>query len=686
MYIWMMSVNGITTYGRTWNHLRWFLDVLRTTLDLSNSRRCMVYVHNLSYEFQFLKRQLNISEVFARRKRHPIKALINDCFEFRCSYFLSGLSLEKVAENITSVKIEKQLGKLDYTKIRHSKTELTQDELKYCEYDVLILHYFIKEEIKKNDNNITKIPLTKTGYVRRYVRDWIKKNTNYRDYHKMIVNESPDEQLFILLYKAFAGGYTHANAFNANKLLFNVGSFDESSAYPAVMLSEMFPRGKFIKRECPMTYKTFCSYLKSFACVFEIKLKNVKSISPHHTLSISKCIDINAKNENRAIVDNGRIVNAKEIVTYMTDVDYKTFKLFYKVQDEETDIEILQMYTTRYGYLPKPLIECILNMYEDKTKLKDIEEKVEEYFVIKGMFNGIYGMCVTNPVMDEIIYDQEEDWFKERPDISTALHKVYNNMNTFLSYQWGVWVTAHARYNLLSTLVKTGYDGVYCDTDSIKLLNVEKHKHIFEEYNVKIVEKLKLMCNYYALDTAKLNPEDIYGNKRMIGIWEHECDYLLFKTLGAKRYAYEMISKGEQIFQMTVSGIPKVKVKYGDDGEPIKEEDKYTPIEYVRTHGGFDFFNDDMLIPAEYSRKLTHTYCDGYFSEIVTDYNQVQCRVEEYSFINLEKQDYNMSLSEEYVNYLLGIMCAEDKIEASVRPELRINKLQVEFDDHDIIG
>lgn len=39
----------------------------------------------------------------------------------------------------------------------------------------------------------------------------------------------------------------------------------------------------------------------------------------------------------------------------------------------------------------------------------------------------------------------------------------------FLSFSWGVWVTAHARNNLLQNLIKFDEYIVYSDTDSLKL-------------------------------------------------------------------------------------------------------------------------------------------------------------------------------------------------------------------------
>ena len=108
--------------------------------------------------------------------------------------------------------------------------------------------------------------------------------------------------------------------------------------------------------------------------------------------------------------------------------------------------------------------------------------------VSKGMVNGIYGMMVTNPLNDEIIYEEEE-WSKERPDILSALSKAYNSINQFLCYQWGVWITAWARYELLKGVFEINEDVIYCDTDSIKFVNLQKHDKYITDYNQYIKEE-----------------------------------------------------------------------------------------------------------------------------------------------------------------------------------------------------
>lgn len=669
MYIWMMGINGTVVYGRTWSEFRWFLDELAIKLHLDYYNRIIVYVHNLSYEFQFLIGNVELNEIFARKKRHPIKALVNNAFEFKCSYFLSGMSLAKTAENLTSVKIEKQIGKLDYRKIRHSKTVLTDEEKQYCEYDIKIIHYFILEEIAKNKNDITKIPLTKTGYVRQYCRTYIKQNTNYKYYREHIVKEAPfDEELFILLNKAFAGGYTHANCDYVYLKIPDVHSIDFTSSYPAQMVAHKYPRGKFHK--CEITSKEqFYSMVEKFACVFEIRFTNVKSKTSHHILSSSKCA-YGTNSKFNAIIDNGRLVKSDEVYTYMTDIDFKTFCKFYSFDD----FGVTNFWFTNYDYLPKPLIECILKFYSDKTTLKGIIDKVVEYLVSKGMVNGIYGMCVTNPVNDEILFEDEE-WDKDRPAISSALFKAYNSINQFLCYQWGVWVTAWARYELLSGVLAINEDVIYCDTDSIKFVNLQSHTEYIENFNVYMKDMLIKTCEHYSLDTNLLHPKDIKNKEHWLGIWEYEGKYDLFKTLGSKRY---MTQKHGRI-KLTVSGLSTHYIPKEEWNEETTEEDKMTPTQYIIDNGGFDFFNHEMEIPKEYSKRLTHTYVDTepYRCEL-TDYNGVKAVVSEYHYIHLEPSTFSLKMSDEFIEFLLGVDDENMASEREKRPELQIVKLQKE--------
>jgi len=55
MYQWQFCVNDNVVFGRTWEEYRIFLDRIREFMALTENRKLVVYVHNLAFEFQFMK-------------------------------------------------------------------------------------------------------------------------------------------------------------------------------------------------------------------------------------------------------------------------------------------------------------------------------------------------------------------------------------------------------------------------------------------------------------------------------------------------------------------------------------------------------------------------------------------------------------------------------------------------------
>ena len=93
------------------------------------------------------------------------------------------------------------VGDLDYSLLRHAGTPISDKELKYSENDVRVVMAYIQESIE-NCGDITRIPLTKTGYVRAYCRnacmyDGSHKNNvfKYMQYRRLMcsLQLSPDE-------------------------------------------------------------------------------------------------------------------------------------------------------------------------------------------------------------------------------------------------------------------------------------------------------------------------------------------------------------------------------------------------------------------------------------------------------------------------------------------------------------
>ena len=81
-------------------------------------------------------------------------------------------------------------------------------------------------------------------------------------------------------------------------------------------------------------------------------------------------------------------------------------------------------------------------------------------------------MTVTNTVRVKVLYDHNSKLWSEEPISNEEILDILEDdkKKSFLSFSWGVWVTAYARNNLLRNLCKLDEYVIYADTDSLKLL------------------------------------------------------------------------------------------------------------------------------------------------------------------------------------------------------------------------
>lgn len=170
MYIWAFGLLGRVIVGRTWEEFVRCVETISLEMRLSSEQRIVVYVHNMDFDFQFFRKWLSWGKVFSLEERKPVYAVSTLGIEFRCSYKLSGYSLETVGKNLRKFPVKKLTGDLDYSVARHSKTPLSTQELAYVINDAKVVMAYIAECILE-EGSITRIPLTKTGYVRRFVRE-----------------------------------------------------------------------------------------------------------------------------------------------------------------------------------------------------------------------------------------------------------------------------------------------------------------------------------------------------------------------------------------------------------------------------------------------------------------------------------------------------------------------------------
>ena len=608
MYVWQFAfTKDFIVIGRTW--LEFFVFLERLEKCLNKNEYLVIYVHNLSFEFQFLKGVLDFKpeNVFAVDSRKILTARVNDHFEFRCSYLLSNMSLSEFTENM-NVEHKKQSGEeFDYSKQRFPWTKLTEKELKYCIHDVIGLVEALEVLMDSDNDNLYTVPMTSTGYVRRDMKAAMK-NLHYK-YWQML---QPSLSTYTMLRAAFRGGNTHANRWyvgDSNSLSrifdnYGVYTFDISSSYPAVMLNGLFPVTDFKIVDTP-TFEKFTVLRnkennghKKFAMLIEIKLANLRlkhsewgvPYLSKDKCKVTKYID-GSKIHDTGVYDNGRILQAAELTTTITDIDYEIIEKEY----DFNVVEISQLQIAKYGYLPECIKDVVRKYFKLKTELKqdkkdkDYDETQEVFYIkAKNKLNACYGLFATNPVRaiielcaltdndDNVIHDfcgkECQTFSRINPDlnaIESQLDELYKR--PVFPYQWGVWVTALARMQLEKgiDLVYKHYDPcncyfVYCDTDSVKYVDTYK-KVDWSELNNSIRE-MSLKNGGVAKNKN--------GKEFVLGVYEFDGYAKRFRTMGAKRYAYIDDKDGLHI---TIAGVGKEK--------GAKELEKM---------GGLNAFKDDM--------------------------------------------------------------------------------------------
>lgn len=644
MYIWMFSIDDKMIIGRSWDEFIYLCDRLVKHFSLHwKFRRMIVYVHHLGFEFQWFCKLFTWHKVFALDERIPLSALTESGIEFRCSYRLSGYSLEKTGENLTKYKVEKMSGDLDYDKIRlpadpvtgFAGTPLTSVELGYCLNDVRVVSAYIRERIE-SDGGITHIPLTKTGYVRKYCREHIyndNESKGYKEYRDLVLKLTMEPEEYIINREGFQGGFVHANAFMVGKTLHDMWSIDYCSKYPSTMVCKMFPMGKGVKVHI-VDREDFDARIRDYLCIFRVRFTGIHSkILFENYISGSKCR--NAKNMK---LNNGRVISADYLETTITNLDWEIIQECYEIEK----VEIGDFYQYKKGYLPTEFVKCILEFYRIKTTLKNVENKEAEYLQGKENLNSLYGCSVTSIVRSMVTYSQDlEDtepvgWTSRDPILAEEIEKYNRSKGRFLFYPWGVFVTAWSRYDLWkSAILKIRDDYVYSDTDSVKFIHPEKHKHVIDEFNNQVCKDMLKAMRYHKLDPALIVPKTIDGTPKPLGIFEIDGKYKRFKTLGAKRYLVDDVKKG---LNLTVAGLPKK-----------------TGVKYLKHFKDpFKAFRNELSIPETESGKQTATYIDYETSGIISDYMGNVGHYTEMSSLHLEAASYSLDMHD-YSNYILGL-------------------------------
>lgn len=606
MYHWQFCIGYRVVFGRTWKEFKKMLSAIIKNMNLSKHLRLVVYVHNLPFEFQFMRRFLKVTDSFCKAERAPLYVVHDDAIEFRCSAALSNMSLQMFCKN-EGAKFYKLVDTFDYSKIRTADTPLNAEEKGYCYNDVRGLCECIQSLMRFD--TLASIPLTSTGFVRRDARTAMRQNKKNRRQFKDCALSAEEYQF---MRAAFRGGDTHANVRYANQTLRGVTSFDIASSYPSCMMIDKFPVSKFIKISDD-TFNEFRKREGDFCFLLHVAFKGVRFIGLHGIPYIpkAKCKYISKK----CMLDNGRVREAEEITMWVTEIDLQIIGDQYQIDH----IMIGEKYCSFAGALSDEYKSVIMDYYEKKTVLKGStsEEDLYLYGKSKNRLNALYGMMCMRLDQTLTTYTGNTDngYETEKEDLSVTLEKYYKKRSSFLSYQHGVYVTSHARRRLHAMYEIIGKDVVYGDTDSVKLLHYEKHKDAIDDLNKSLQAQAEAAGAY---------ADDRDGNRHYMGVWEYDGHYDEFRTLGAKKYVVNMKGK----CYSTIAGVNK---KSGQ--------------EFFNTHG-IDAFKVGATI--ENSGHLVAYYNDDDIHEIEV----VGCRMTTASNLALIDDTYTIGVTDDYA-YLI---------------------------------
>lgn len=627
MYIASFSIatlhEHIIYHFRYWDHFIMFLDALGEHYKLDAKHRMMVGVANMGFEFQFLRKRVQWLDddfgFFAKEHRKPLLATTSNYIEFREVLSITGGGLAYLAEHYTKTK--KAVGDLDYNGIqRNGKTVLTPTEYGYINADVAILSEFMYYILENYTSRGHRYPLTRTSILHQSLIEKLKKEClDFRAYQAYIKSLFPGFNDYVLYFNyLFRGGYVHANIYHVAEMLHGIISFDETSAYPAMMLlKDNYPVTPFKETEC--IFETWFEYcLQNYACVIDVTFTGIERCTNHSIESSSKCLEL-----IDAELDNGRVKSAKTMRVLLTELDFANYKDFYNWQT----ITINSLKIAKRGKLPKPLLDLLKDDYKYKNMLKKTGKKdSQEYEIYKNRVNSWYGDLCKRVPLDNWKYT--DDWHNFEKS-SIDYDKLISNM--VLSPFWGFYVSANARRCLLfvvrqmesaeyenpenrAYITEQGFNNsvAYNDTDSIKCIDDPAMHRIIAEYNASIQARKR---------EINLLDDDF----ETLGCFEFEEKYNTFKTLGAKRY---MVEKENGQIVATIAGFPKSAIKNIDD-----------PFNKFSVHG--------MDLTPEQSTKHTAIYNDETVECVIDGERMI-----EYSSVCIIDIPFKMGLKDFYFKIL----------------------------------
>lgn len=640
-YFWTFCLDctGEVFFGRSWQDLREFFDILESEGGFGYNHKILVYVNDLTEFFNYGRTQLYIEKdhIVARDPAHIYT------FQSRGLVF-------RDFQIYTEKDIDKYI-KINAPAAEHvrpcpdglsSECELSEAEQNYSALRVLEMSKAIRRDLDfLYQGNTKEILLTKTRRIEKVMKDRLKKDDPSTMLTRQIYNLNPISSRFgkavVLpkLRKAFFGGTVWAEKGTLNELVEGATFADLTSAYCAEFLLSKFPVGKFKILDIPQTWQEMLEngYYSKKALLIHFEARTVKlkrGAVPVLPADMKHYyIDKHDKDDRADAALRSRrakLFESKRIEMCLTDIDFKLFTENYTFDD---DIKIFGILGARYGYLPEYVIETVAQLYSSKRRSKQKYKKLKDlgldtlldselYHDEKTALARLYGIFTQSPVVVRYEFDQEKKC------LIVADPNYIDELQRFrpICYQWGVWTVAHVREKIchLRNIFKGDkkirvYSG---DTDCIVYKG--DATHIITDFNAKIKQQIEERCEILGIDPAEL---------KNLGELETE-NYKYYRMTALKQYAVVRETDEGDKFEAVCGGMNKAcdyfQRRYPGDAKKQ-----------------IGHFHIGKLITTDYiPPRVLHRQCSEHKKIDYVDRDGNRIRDEIYSYMIEEHQSYTL--------------------------------------------
>lgn len=398
------------------------------------------YFHNLKFDGSFLLNYLvqNGFKINDSGENGTISTLITDRliwyqfvvyvngkkYKFRDSAKKIIGSLEKAAEDF-ELPIRK--GKIDYALYRDDKYIPTNDEIEYIKIDTEIMGEILKIYYENGMNSLTNA----TDAMKSFKS--IIGEHKYARYFPVIPKSWDD-----FIRRSYKGGYCYLNPKYKEIDLDKVYCYDVKSMYPSRMVEEELPWG------VPEYFEEKYKYDENYPLFIQRIL-----------------VDCKLKDSHFPTIQSKSFLSVK--LNYMKSTEGKLMELTLTSLDLQLLEEHYEIYELHYVdgfkfHSMKGLFEKYIMYYFNKKEAS--KGAVKQLYKI--FLNSLYGkfamQCERSQAELEVV-DGINHFNKLTPEL---VNPMYTAVASF--------ITAAARFKLINSIWKNKDKFVYCDTDSMHLL------------------------------------------------------------------------------------------------------------------------------------------------------------------------------------------------------------------------